>query len=220
MLMKSKRPGTGKSKRRQPSSARMFPVKTIGKSPAPDCEVSVEASKGGAATWHVPEETPVAFVYNRRNYAVMLATPQDLIDYAVGFSLTERVIDSASDILSLDISNSSRGVDLRLRISDEHLERFDLRQRRRNLPGNAGCGVCGLENADEFFTPLPQVAERKISLNRAAVTKAFDKLSDHQPLNQKHEVFMALHGSVWMATFSSCVRTSADTTRSTNFSAD
>lgn len=173
----------------------MFPVKTIGESPPPDSEVTVKSSDGAVA-WRAPEETPVAFVYNRRNYAVMLATPQDLVDYAVGFSLTERVIGSVEDILGLDVSHNQRGVDLRLKISDSCLEKFDLRQRRRNLPGNVGCGVCGLENIDEFFTPLTKVADKKTSLNPDAVLKAFDSLAGHQPINQRTR---SVHGAAWVS---------------------
>jgi len=173
----------------------MFPVTTIGESPAPDSDVTV-SSGGATAIWRVPEETPVAFVFNRRNYAVMLATPQDLVDYAVGFSVTERVVGSVSDLLGLDISHNDRGVDLRLRISEECLERFDLRQRRRNMPGNAGCGVCGLENIDEFFTPLPKVAEQKTALKAEAVAKAFQVLDKQQPINQRTR---SVHGAAWVS---------------------
>ena len=194
--MRSKPQATAKLKRPLLNSAFMFPVKTIGESPAPDSEITVQTPNGGSAVWRTPEETPVAFVFNRRNYAVMLATPQDLVDYAVGFSLTERVIGSVSDIQGLDVSHNDRGVDLRLRISEECLDKFDLRQRRRNLPGNAGCGVCGLENIDEFFTPLPKVAKEKTALNPAAVDKAFRALADHQPINQRTR---SVHGAAWVS---------------------
>ncbi len=194
--MKSKRRAIAELKRHPLNSALMFPVKTIGESPAPDSETAVQTLGGLPAVWRTPEETPVAFVYNRRNYAVMLATPQDLVDYAVGFSVTERVVSSVSDILGLDVSHNDRGVDLRLRISEECLERFDLRQRRRNLPGNAGCGVCGLENIDEFFTPLPRVARDKVSLNPPAVARAFKSLGGHQPINKRTR---SVHGAAWVS---------------------
>ncbi len=193
--MKSKRQPIAGLKRPLLNSAPMFPVKMIGESPAPDAEITVKAQDGASIAWRAPEEVPVAFVYNRRNYAVMLATPQDFIDYAVGFSLTERVVAAASDILGLDVSHNDRGVDLRIRISDECLERFDLRQRRRNLPGNAGCGVCGLENIDDFFTSLPKVSEKKTSLNPLVVEKAFKSLAGRQPINQRTR---SVHGAAWV----------------------
>ncbi len=134
-------------------------------------------------------------VYNWRNYAVMLATPWDLIDFTVGFTLTERIVGSISDILGLDIIHTERAADLRLRIAEHYLERFDLRQRRRNLRGNTGCGVCGLENADKFFEPLPRVANIKTSLNLSAISKAIDALPEHQPINQRTR---AAHAAAWV----------------------
>ncbi len=173
----------------------MFPVKVIGEAAPPDSETTIRVADGGEEQWRVPEETPVALVYNRRNYAVMLATPQDLIDFAVGFTLTERIVGSVSNILGLDIIHTERGADLRLRIAEHYLERFDLRQRRRNLPGNTGCGVCGLENADTFFQPLPKVATKKTSLNLSAVSKAIDALPVRQPINQRTR---AVHAAAWV----------------------
>jgi FdhD protein len=173
----------------------MFPVKVIGEAAAADSETAICAADGGKEQWRIPEETPVALVYNRRNYAVMLATPQDLVDFAVGFTLTERIVGSVSDILGLDIIHTERGADLRLRIAEHYLERFDLRQRRRNLPGNTGCGVCGLENADTFFEPLPRVANKKTSLNLSAVSKAVESLSGYQPINQRTR---AVHAAAWV----------------------
>jgi len=177
---------------------KVFPVKIIGKAAATDREIPVHAMAGDnpCATWRVPEETPVAFVYNRRNYAVMLATPQDIVDYAVGFSMTERVIDKVDGILDMEITHSTRGVELRIRIAEQYLERFDVRQRRRILPGVAGCGICGLENADEFFLQLPRVAEQKVSLSAAAIAKAMDALPKHQPINQRTR---SVHGAAWVS---------------------
>ena len=63
----------------------------------------ISAGTRGTTQWHVPEEVPVAFVYNQRNYAVMMATPDDVVDFALGFSLTERVVKTPGDILSLDV---------------------------------------------------------------------------------------------------------------------
>ena len=155
----------------------------------------VRNNKGDTLSWRVPEETPTAFVYNRRNYAVMLATPLDLVDYAVGFSLTEKVIDDVADIVDLTISHSDQGVDLRLRVSDECLARLDVVQRRRNMPGNAGCGVCGLENADAFFTPLAKVSQKPARLDKKAIEKAFEQFKGKQPLNSTTR---SVHGAAWV----------------------
>ncbi len=173
----------------------MFPVKIIGKPPATDRSVDIRSlSDGAQSIWNIPEETPVAFVYNRRNYAVMLATPHDIEDFALGFSLTEGVVDKPEDISALDIAYVDRGVDLRIRISDQLLERLDVRQRRRNLPGAAGCGLCGLENADAFFASLPKVAEERVSIDETAILSAMGRLAGRQPINQRTR---SVHAAAW-----------------------
>jgi formate dehydrogenase accessory protein FdhD len=168
----------------------MFPVSITGVAQATDQQVKVD----GGEHWAVPEETPVAFVYDRRNYAVMLATPADLIDFAVGFSLTEKIIDAPADIAAIDVHHYAHGVDIRLRIAAHCLERFDVRQRRRTLPGNAGCGVCGLENADEFFVAFAPVADDQRVLDPAIAIRALGDLSAHQPLNERTR---SVHGAAW-----------------------
>lgn len=172
----------------------MFPVKIIGESPATDHKVGITLN-GAIDQWSVPNEVPVAFVYNRRNYAVMLATPENIVDYSVGFSLTEQIIDTVDDIIGLDVMYTDRGIDLRIKISDEKLARFDLLERRRTLPGNAGCGLCGLENADAFFEQLPQVSEIKTSIDIAAIAKAFTSINKLQPINQRTR---SVHGAAWV----------------------
>ena len=150
----------------------------------------------GDAQWRVAEEIPVAFVYNRRNYAVMLATPEDLEDFAIGFSLTERVVDELADIESVDIHCSGRGVELHFTIDAKKLERLDVRQQRRNLVGRAGCGVCGLENADGFFEPLPAVSETLASVNQVAIARAFEALPAVQRLNIETRT---VHAAAWVS---------------------
>lgn len=144
--------------------------------------------------WRVAEEAPVAIVYNKRNYAVMLSTPADLEDFAVGFSLTERVVDSIDDISAVDIHLSARGVDLQISIAPEKLERLDIRQQRRNLVGRAGCGLCGLENADTFFETLPQVAKTPVQIDTKAITEALASFAENQPLNDETH---SVHAAAW-----------------------
>ncbi|MEQ1551123.1 formate dehydrogenase accessory sulfurtransferase FdhD [Sphingorhabdus sp.] len=168
----------------------MFPVTVTGTPPAVEQDIGLS----NGAHWAVPEETPVAFVYGGSNYAVMLATPADLIDFATGFSMTEGVIDAPDDIASLDIHHLAQGTDLRLRLNERCQQRLDLRQRRRTLPGNAGCGLCGIENAEEFFQPLKPVAEKVVQLKDAVVERAFNELPTHQPLNAATRT---VHAAAW-----------------------
>ena len=156
-------------------------IATSGVTPSPD--------------WAVPEEVPVAFVYNQRNYAVMLATPADLADFAVGFSLTERVANSSTDIISIDIYQEDRGIDFRFKISPERMDRLDLHLRRRNMAGRAGCGVCGLDNAEVFFEPLPKVASDTMVLSPQALADAHTQFSDLLPLGTRTRT---VHGAAWV----------------------
>src|SRR3981189_2121498 len=87
----------------------------------------------------IPEETAVALTYNGGTYAVMMTTPQDLEDFAVGFSLSEGVISSSADIDSLDIVRLDNGVELRMWLGKPKADR--LLERRRNIPGAAGGGL-------------------------------------------------------------------------------
>ena len=168
-----------------------FPVNIHGDTPALSRQV-----KAGDGQWFIPEEVPIAFVFNRRNYAVMMGTPDNLVDFALGFALTEEVIKTADEVKSLDIHLSDKGADLRFKISDKALERLDITQRRRNMVGSASCGLCGLENADTLFKVLPKVAETTISLNQDAMIMAMSALRKSQPLNaQTHSV----HAAAWVS---------------------
>lgn len=164
-------------------------IRTFGSPPPVDREIAANGER-----WRVPEETPVAFIYNGRNHAVMLATPLDLADFAVGFSLTERIVDAVDDIATIDIHHDARGVDLRIGVAAKAVERLDVRQQRRNLVGRSGCGVCGVENAEIFFEPLPKVAAMKARVAEAALLRALDGLSSHQPLNEKTRT---VHAAAW-----------------------
>ena len=152
--------------------------------------------KAGGGHWFIPEEAPIAFVFNRRNYAVMMGTPDNLEDFALGFALTEEVVKSPNEIKSLNIHLSDKGAALRFKITPEALERLDITQRRRNMVGSASCGLCGLENAETLFKVLPSVAESRIELTETAMTKAMRALRQSQPLNaQTHSV----HAAAWVS---------------------
>ena len=99
----------------------------------------------------VPEETPVAVVYDGSTYAVMMATPEDMEDFAIGFSLTEGVVRVAADIKSIDVVRSRDGVELRMWLAGSNSQRF--RERRRRIAGPTGCGLCGIESLAESIRP-------------------------------------------------------------------
>jgi FdhD protein len=103
----------------------------------------------------VPEETPIALTYNRLSHAVMMATPADLHDFAVGFSLAEGIIETPADIQEFETISAPLGVELRLWISPGHLTALETRRRR--LAGATGCGMCGLESLEAAMRPVPTV---------------------------------------------------------------
>lgn len=159
---------------------------------APDSSHLVQA---GNDEWAVPEEVPIAFVFNRRNYAMMMATPHDFIDFAIGFSLTEEVLSDINEIKSLDIYLSETGADFRFKVSDVALDKLDVTLRRRNMVGSSSCGLCGLENAGTLFKVLPRVSDKQVELRPAAMANAMTALKAVQSLNQKTR---SVHGAAWV----------------------
>jgi len=102
------------------------------------------------------EEAPVAFEYNGISHAVMLATPADLEDFAVGFSLSEGIVARRRDIFDIGISESAAGIALQIEIAGEAFAL--LKAHRRSLTGRTGCGLCGVESLDQVMrelAPLP-----------------------------------------------------------------
>jgi FdhD protein len=130
----------------------------------------------------IPEETAIAFTYNTASYAVMMATPQDLEDFAVGFSLTEGVISSLDAIESIDIVEEAMGIELRIWLKSR--EATEFLGRRRKLAGPTGCGLCGVESLTEAMRPPPKVGEGRV-LAPGEIMNAVDAVLPLQVLNQE-----------------------------------
>ena len=139
----------------------------------------------------VAEEVPVALVYNTRPYAVMMATPADLEDFAVGFSLTENIVSSASEITQLEISKHAQGIEVHLVIPDAAAKR--LEDRGRALIGRAGCGLCGVETIQEVLREPGSIAAGP-PINIAALWRAEKELPALQTWNAETA---SLHAAAW-----------------------
>ena len=129
----------------------------------------------------MPEETPIAFSYEGLSYAVMMATPTDLADFAVGFSLNEGIIKAARDIESLEIVPIEDGILLRMRLAERLAARFW--ERRRYLAGPSGCGLCGLDSIAEAVR-MPPAVSNGMSVSRTAIFEAMALLPTLQTLNR------------------------------------
>ena len=108
-------------------------------------------------TRFIPEETPLALTYNGGTYAVMMGTPQNLEDFAVGFSVSEGIVRSADDIRSLEVVRLDDGIELRMWLAMEDAARIS--ERRRHVAGPTGCGICGIESIAEAVRPASVVPD-------------------------------------------------------------
>jgi FdhD protein len=130
----------------------------------------------------IPEETAIAFTYNTASYAVMMATPKDLQDFAVGFSLTEGVVSSIEAIEGIDVVEEEMGVELRIWLKAPHAAEF--LGRRRKMAGPTGCGLCGVETLIEAMRPPPEVGEGRVYTPDQIMT-AVESLFPLQVLNHE-----------------------------------
>src|SRR6266436_2318173 len=110
----------------------------------------------GEGTRLIPEETAIALTYNGGTYAVMMGTPKDLRDFAIGFSLSEGIVQSPADIASLDIVDLDDGIELRMWLAPAKAERIN--ERRRHIAGPTGCGICGIDSIAQAVRPAAVVA--------------------------------------------------------------
>jgi FdhD protein len=148
---------------------------------------------------HLAEEVPVALVYNGISHAVMMATPRDLEAFALGFSLTEAIIDSASECYGIEVEVGEAGVAVHLEIAARAF--MALKERRRSLTGRTGCGLCGVDSLDQVYRDLP-VVTRAAPLLRSSVVRALGSLKGEQPLNR---LTGATHAAAWCAADGSLV---------------
>jgi FdhD protein len=139
----------------------------------------------------IAAEVPLALTYNRVSHVVMMATPLDLEDFAVGFSITEGLIGGLDDLKGIRIIPRQGGIELAMTISEDWFDR--LATQRRNLAGRTGCGLCGAENIEQALrNPAP--VTQAISVSHAALQRAVSELETHQPIQAETG---ATHGAAW-----------------------
>ena len=147
--------------------------------PAP--RIAHRASGTASAPRMVPQETPVAFSYGGTTHAVMMATPADLEDFALGFSLTEGIVASPAEIEGIAIEEAGAGIDVQITLRHEAGARFSAR--RRHLAGPVGCGLCGIESIGEALRPPRDVRTSPLALSPADIARAVALLARRQALH-------------------------------------
>lgn len=150
-----------------------------------------DADGSSAATAPIASEVPVAFEYNGISHAVMLATPADLHDFAVGFSLSEGIA-RPSQCYGVEVRESAAGITLAIEIASAAFAL--LKQHRRTLAGRTGCGICGAESLEQVLRPLADLSACVPRIDPAALARAYAHLAEAQPLQQ---LTGAAHGAVW-----------------------
>lgn len=162
--------------------------------PAPSQTVEVRRWQEGEFTFArdvVAEEVPVALTYHGIAHVVMMATPTDLEDLGVGFTLTEGLVERADEIRSVEALTVADGCELKLTIAPERFAA--LLRRQRNLTGRTGCGLCGTETLDQALRQPARIG-RDIDVSAAQLHAALAHLKDHQPLNT---MTGSIHAAAW-----------------------
>ena len=158
-------------------------------------ELAVERWRRGTVTHErdlVAEEMPVALVYHGVPHVVMLATPADLEDYAIGFTLSEGLVAHPDEIRGVEVSRAEESVEVRVTVA---WERFAaLLERRRNLTGRSGCGLCGQETVEAAVREVRRVGAGA-RLSAAELHEAIAQLAELQPINARTG---SVHAAAWL----------------------
>jgi FdhD protein len=158
----------------EPAAARPPPLRRA-------ANVAFRSGAASAGFRAIPEETAVALTYDGSTQAVMMATPADLEDFAIGFSLTEGIVAALSDIRSLEIVPEAKGIELRMWLTKARGEA--LAARRRHLAGPTGCGLCGIDSLTEAVR-APAKVTSELALDPATILGALKSLPAAQALNR------------------------------------
>jgi FdhD protein len=148
-------------------------------------------ASGPNFTRAVAVEAPVQIVIGGAPFAVMMATPQDLEDFACGFALTEQIAESVDDIRGVEVERIEEGWKLKIALSSERLQTHLARGRA--MSGRTGCGLCGIEDFSQMPSPPPPL-QPQAPIAPDAIRAALSELEARQPLNQATR---AVHAAAW-----------------------
>ena len=138
------------------------------------------------------EEVPVALAYNGISHVVMMASPKDLELFAIGFSLSEGIIEHPQDIYGMDVVQACNGLEVQIELSSRRF--MGLKERRRALAGRTGCGVCGVEQLNDIGKPVSPLPFTQ-TFNLAHLDPALEHLNDVQPIGQ---LSGCTHAAAWV----------------------
>lgn len=165
-------------------------------SPLPAGIVELSVHRPPHITHAIPdflaEEVPVALVYNGISHVVMMASPKDLELFAIGFSLSEGIIEHPQDIYGMDVVQACNGLEVQIELSSRRF--MGLKERRRALAGRTGCGVCGVEQLNDIGKPVSPLPFTQ-TFNLAHLDPALEHLNDVQPIGQ---LSGCTHAAAWV----------------------
>lgn len=156
----------------------------------------IERWREGRREWaedRIAEEMPVALRYNGHSFAVMMATPRDLEDFALGFSLSEGLVDAPSQLVSVEIRQRLEGIELAMTVASDAPAASLDDDRQRLLPGRGGCGLCGTRELEEAVR-APGAVNASKHFPVVALERAMHELQQHQPMNAATG---AVHAAAW-----------------------
>ena len=133
----------------------------------------------------IAEETPIAMVFNGISHVVMMATPDNLEDFAKGFSISENIVSDSEEIYSIEVNRTDVGIEIDINISNEAFNK--LKDKRRNLIGRTGCGLCGAESLNQVFNhhnSIQAITQQSV-FSAKNISLALDHLSKHQIIQQQ-----------------------------------
>lgn len=142
----------------------------------------------------IAEEVPIAMVYNGISHAVMMASPANLHEFALGFSLSEGIIDNVTEMYDVELVSSEKGIEVQIEINAKRM--MSLKLHRRNLTGRTGCGLCGSESLETAIRPIKNVTPQARPTSQI-IQYALIQLSEHQKLQA---LTGAVHGAAWCDT--------------------